>query len=346
MTTKWSNRRSVGLAATAALVAALALSGCSSSSSSSSAAASPTAAAPTEIAYLSASSANTWLQASKKAMDAVASANNMKLTEFDAQFKPGEQSKQIQDVLAAGKYKGIIIASVDGAGIIPDLQAAIAKGLKVGILNQIVGTKLNTSDPQFAGPSVSVLAAPLRSGERLGKLTLKACAGISPCRVVYFYGIKGIPLDNALKQGFDSVVKTNSAIQIVAEGEGKYAGPDVAQKALSDIMQKTKSFDVVVGSDQSMQGALLALTDAGKAGKVKLIGLGGSQPAIDGIKAGSWFGDVFGAPATEGTLVMNAMVDAFKSGKVTGGIDPATTLPDEGLITKDNVDKFTAQWNG
>jgi ribose transport system substrate-binding protein len=346
MTMKWSNRRSISLVAATGLVAALALSGCSSSSSSSSAAVSPTTAAPIEIAYLSASSANTWLQASKTAMDEIAAANNMKLTTFDAQFKPGEQSKQVQDVLAAGKYKAIIISSVDGAGIIPDLQAAIAKGLKVGILNQIVGAKLDTSEPQFAGPSVSVLAAPLRSGERLGKLTLQACVGISPCRVVYFYGIKGIPLDNALKLGFDSIVKANPAIQIVAEGEGKYAGPDVAQKALADIMQKTKNFDVVIGSDQSIQGALLALTDAGKTSKVKLIGLGGSKPAIDGITAGTWFGDVFGAPVTEGKLLMNAMVEALKTGKVTGGIDPATTLPDEGLVTKANVAKFTAEWNG
>jgi len=279
-------------------------------------------------------------------MDQVAAANNMHLTEFDAQFKPGEQSKQIQDVLAAGKYKGIIITSVDGAGIIPDLQAALSKGLKVGILNQIVGTKLDTSDPQFAGPSVSVLAPPLRSGERMGKLTLKACQGISPCRVVYFYGIKGIPIDNALKQGFDSVVKTNPAIQIVAEGEGKYLGPDVAQKALQNIMQKTKNFDVVVGSDQSIQGAILALTDAGKAGKVKLLGFGGSKPAIDGVNAGTWFGDIFGAPATEGKLLMQAMVDALKTGKVTGGIDAGDTLPDDAIVTKDNVSKFTPEWNG
>jgi ABC-type sugar transport system substrate-binding protein len=86
MTMKWSNRRSISLVAATGLVAALALSGCSSSSSSSSAAASPTTAAPIEIAYLSASSANTWLQASKTAMDEIAAANNMKLTTFDAQF--------------------------------------------------------------------------------------------------------------------------------------------------------------------------------------------------------------------------------------------------------------------
>ena len=338
-----STRRLVGMVAVSGVIAALALTGCSSSSSSSEEAAAPAEPA-TEIAYLSASSANTWLQASKKEMDAIAAENNMVITEFDAQFKPGEQGKQVQDIIASGKYKAIIIASVDGAGIIPDLQAAIAKGLKVGILNQIVGTALDTSDPQFEGPSVSVLAAPLRSGERLGKLTVKACEGLNPCNVVYLYGIKGIPLDNALKLGFDSVISANPAIKVVAEGEGKYLGPDVAQKSLADIMQKTKKFDVVIGSDQSMQGAILALTDAGQT--AKLIGLGGSQAAVDGVKAGTWFGGVFGAPATEGKILMNAMVEALKNGKVTGGIDPATVVPDEALMYKENIDKFTAEWAG
>ena len=338
-----STRRLIGMVAASGVIAALALTGCSSSSSSSEEAAAPAEPA-TEIAYLSASSANTWLQASKKEMDAIAAENNMVITEFDAQFKPGEQGKQVQDIIASGKYKAIIIASVDGVGIIPDLQAAIAKGLKVGILNQIVGTALDTSDPQFEGPSVSVLAAPLRSGERLGKLTVKACEGLNPCNVVYLYGIKGIPLDNALKLGFDSVISANPAIKVVAEGEGKYLGPDVAQKSLADIMQKTKKFDVVIGSDQSMQGAILALTDAGQT--AKLIGLGGSQAAVDGIKAGTWFGGVFGAPATEGKILMNAMVEALKNGKVTGGIDPATVVPDEALMYKENIDKFTAEWAG
>ena len=37
-----------------------------------------------EVAYLSASSANTWLAASVKEMEAVASANGINITEFDA----------------------------------------------------------------------------------------------------------------------------------------------------------------------------------------------------------------------------------------------------------------------
>ncbi len=319
--------------------------GSSSAESSDAGSAAPSASGePIQVAYLSASSANTWLTASKKAMDEIAAANNIKLTEFDAQFKPGEQSKQVQDVLASGKYKGIIIASVDGAGIIPDLEAAIEQKLQVGILNQVVGTKLDTADPQFPGAAVSVLAPPLISGQRIGKLTLQACQGVSPCRVVYFYGIKGTPIDTALKQGFDATIASNPDIKVVAEAEGKYLGPDAALKATQDVLQKTPDFDVVVGSDQSIQGAELALQDASKT--VKLIGFGGSAPALAGVKSGAWFGDLFGAPATEGTLEMNAMVKALKDGTATGGIDPGTTLPDDALVTKANVDKFTAEWAG
>ena len=53
-----------------------------------------------------------------------------------------------------------------------------------------------------------------------------------------------------------------------------------------------------------------------------------------------------GAPATEGKLAIEALVAALKDGTAMGGIDPLTTLPDEGLVTKDNVAKFTAEWDG
>ncbi len=353
MVPKNSLRRTGQLAAIVA-AGALALAACSSSGGNKatedttpdSTSSASGAALNADVAYLSASSANTWLQVSKAEMAKVAKANGVTITEFDGQFKSGEQSKQIQDVIAAGKYKGIVISAVDGAGSIPDLEAAIAKGIKVVVLNQVIGDKLDTADPQFAGASASVLAAPQRSGERLGQLAVQACEGNADCKVVYFYGIKGTPLDTALKAGFDATIKGHSNIKVVAEAEGKYLGPDVALKAMQDVIQRTPNFDVVIGSDQPIAGAEMALSDAGKLGNVKLIGLGGSKAAINGIKAGTWFGGVFGAPATEGTLAMDAMVAALRDGKVTGGIDPLTTLPDNGVITKANVDKFTAQWDG
>ena len=150
-----------------------------------------------------------------------------------------------------------------------------------------------------------------------------------------------------MRQGFDDALKDHANISVVAEGEGKYLGPDGGIAATQDILQLNKPFQVMIGSDQSIQGSAIALKDAGMApGTVKLIGLGGSAPAIEGIKDGSWYGGVFGAPADEGRLAMEAMVKALADGTKSGGLDPLTTIPDEGLITKDNVDKFSAQWNG
>lgn len=302
-------------------------------------------AAGANVAYLSASSANTWLQASKVEMDKIAAENGITITEFDGQFNPDTQQAQLQDAIASGQYQGMIVSALNGVGLLPDLQAAAAAGVKIVALNQIIGPALDTADPQDPSVVASVLAPPLRSGQRLGELTLKACEGVDPCNVVYFYGIKGIPLDNALEQGFNEVIAANPAIKVVNTGEGQYLGPDVAMTAMQDIITATPDFNVVVGSDQSIQGVLLALQDAGKT-DVKLIGLGGSTPAIDGIKAGTWFGDVMGAPATEGRLAMDALVQALTDGTAVGGIDPLTTLPDEGLITAENVDKFAAEWNG
>ena len=278
--------------------------------------------------------------------EAIASANGINITEFDAQFDPAKQTAQLQDAIASGKYDGIVLCAIYGVGLIPDIEAAIAEGIEIVVLNQVVGADLTTSDPQVDGIAASVLAAPYRSGTRHGNLTVKACEGNDDCKVVFIYGIKGIPLDDAIRQGFDDVISNHSNIKVVAEGEGKYLGPDGGIAATQDILSSGKAFDVMVGADQSMQGAAIVLADEGMTGKVKLIGLGGSAPAIKGIADGSWFAGVFGAPGTEGRLAMEAMVDALNNGVDQGGIDPLSSIPDEGLMTAENISKFTAEWDG
>ena len=298
------------------------------------------------VAYLSASSANTWLAASREQMEMVAAGANVTMTEFDAQFDPGLQTTQMQDVVASGQYDGIIVTAIIGPGLAPDIEAVLDAGLEVVVLNQVVGTDLTTADPQVDGVAASVMMPPQRSGERLGALAVQACEGNDSCGVVFIYGIKGIPLDDALRSGFDSVIADHANISVVAEGEGQYLGPEGGMNAIQDIMQATPDFDVVVGADQSIEGIEIVLREEGMLGSVKLIGLGGSAAAIDGISSGTWFGDVYGAPGDEGRYAMEAMVAALRDGTVTGGIDPAEALPDGGLVTAANVSQFEAQWEG
>jgi hypothetical protein len=43
---------------------------------------------------------------------------------------------------------------------------------------------------------------------------------------------------------------------------------------------------------------------------------------------------------------LKAMLSAIKDNKESGGIDVVSDLPDGGLITQQNVSKFSAQWAG
>ena len=303
-------------------------------------------AEPTRIAYLSASSANTFLLASVGEMQRLADENNIELVEFDAQFNADLQTTQFQDAVASGQYDGVILVALNGPGLVPDVETALDAGLEVVLFNQIVGDDLSTNEPQVEGIAASVLAPPVVTGERAGRLTIQACAGLDPCRVVYIFGIRGIPLDVALRQGFDSVVAGEPNIEIVAEGEGQYLGPEGGINAIQDILQAQPDFDVVVGADQPLQGIELVLTDEGKLDDVALIGLGGSSPAIEGIRDGRWFATVFYAPASEGRLAMEAMIAALADGTYTGGVDPNGGFADEGIVTSANVDQFTPEWDG
>ena len=303
-------------------------------------------AEPFQVAYLSASSANTWLLSSRNEMEAVAAANNVEVTEFDAQFDPGLQTTQFQDVIASGAYDGVILVSINGIASAPDIAAAIDAGMEVVILNQVVGEDFSTSEPQVPGVSANVMAAPFVNGKRLGELTVLACADRDPCEVVYIYGIKGLPIDDAARAGLDEVIADQPSISIVAEGEGQYLGPEGGINATQDILQVAPDFDVLVGADQSVQGAEIVLAEEGKLDHVRLVGWGGSTPALDGIAAGRWFGGVFGAPGDEGRIAMEAMVSALTGGPDFGGVDPLAALPDDGLVTAENVDQFTAQWDG
>jgi ribose transport system substrate-binding protein len=299
-----------------------------------------------QIAYLTASSANTWLTASGEAMREEAEKAGVKIVEFDAKFEPGASIRQIEDVVASGQYKGIVLASADGKAAAPAMQEAMDAGLKIVVLNQVIGDRLDTSDPQVEGVSASVLQPPQITGERLGKLTVQACEGISPCEVVYMFGAKGTPYDTALRTGFDSQISAVPGITVVAEADGGFLGTDEPMKATQDVLQAHPDFDVLAGTgDQQIRGALLALSDAGKT-DVKTIGVGASEPALEAIADGTWWGDVAGAPYDEGRTAFEALMAAIEDDTVTGGVDVTSDLPDDGLITQENVDEFTAQWAG
>jgi len=320
------------------------------SAAASEAAPPPSAEAKTlEIAYLSFAVANSYDAPMLAAAQAAAAAGNAKLTVFDANLDPAAQTKQLQDATASGKFDGIITQPLFGAGLVDGVKAAIAAGIGVGNIDQILGADQTTADAQVDGLMANVAFVPSELGRKIGELVVKACADMkaNPCTIGYIYSVKAAALDTTLRKAFDEATAAYPQIKVVGEGESFYTTA-LGLKASQDILQARPDVSVIVGADQAITGAVQAVDAAGVKGKVALVGYGGGAIALQGIASGERYGTVMQMPATEGRLGTEQLIQAIRSGTPVPGMDPLATLPDGGVVTKENVATFLplAEWPG
>jgi ribose transport system substrate-binding protein len=300
-----------------------------------------------EIAYLSFAVANSYDAPMLAAAQAAAAAGNAQLTVMDGNLDPATQTKQLQDAIASGKYDGIVVQPVFGASLVTGVQAAIAKGIAVGNIDQILGTDYTTSKPQVQGLSANVVFVASTLGKKIADLAIKACAAANPCKIGYIFSVKAAALDLELRKAFDAEIASNPNIKVVAEGESFYTSA-LGLKASQDMLTAHPDINVIMGADQAITGALQAVSAAGVKGKVALVGYGGGAVALQGIASGERFGTVMQAPATEGRVGVTNLIQAIRTGTATDGIDVLANLPDGGVVTKDNVQTFLplAEWPG
>jgi ribose transport system substrate-binding protein len=310
----------------------------------------PSAAAPEEtleLAYISFAVANSYDAPMLAAAKAAATAGNANLTVFDGNLDPARQTQQLQDAIASGKYDGIVLQPVYGPALVPGAQEAIAAGIAIGNIDQILGSDNTTAESQVEGQLVNVVFVPSELGRKIGELVVEACADANPCNVGYIWSVKAAALDATLKESFDKATSVNPNIKVVAEGESFYTTP-LGLKAAQDMLVAHRDLTVITGADQAITGAVQAVADAGVKDKVKLVGYGGGTIAFQGIASGERYGTVMQAPATEGGLGVAMFIEAIRTGVAAPGIDVLADLPDGGVVTKDNVEGFLTlgEWPG
>ena len=348
-----SIRRAAAVAAAVTAIA-LGLAACSSSSSSStptstSASTSASASAAKKamnIAYLSFAVENSYDAPMLAAAQAVAATDGATMKVFDANNSPQTQYSQLQDVINSGQYNGIIVQPIFGTGLMSLVSQAIGKGIKVVNMDQILGPDLTTDAPQVKGLSANVTFVPSEIGTKLGQQVVAACKAknLNPCKVGYLWDIKASSLDEAINKAFTQAT-AGSPVKVVAQGQS-YFSPTTGLTAVQTMLQAQPGLNLIVGSDQGIEGGSQAISSAHLTGKVILVGYGASAAALAGVKSGAWYSDVAQAPASEGRDAVTALVKAIQSGQASGGIDPVATLPNGGIVTSANVGQFTAEWPG
>jgi ribose transport system substrate-binding protein len=346
--------RAARLKATAAAVAAVAVlslfgAGCGgSSTSASSAGATSPGSAPGKklhLAYFSFAVQNSYDAPMLAAAQKAAAAANAQLTVFDANNNAQTQYSQVQDAVATGSYNGVLIQPIDGAGLVPLVKQAISKHVQVVVFSQVLGPNLQISAPQVPGVAASIVYVDYARGVREGNLAEQACASLktSACSVGYMYDVKASGFDQGVRAGFDSVVARDPKIKVAAEGQALFTANGGLQAAQA-MLQAHPEINIMVGSDQGMEGATSAIRSTGR--KVLIIGLGGSVAGLNHVKDGTWFGDVVAQPATEGKVAVEDVVKAITNGQHSGGVTVEARLPGDGIATQNNVSDFTGEWAG
>jgi ribose transport system substrate-binding protein len=253
----------------------------------------------------------------------------------------------MQTAISSGKYQGIITQPIVGTALVPLVQQAIAAGIKVVNMDQILGSNLRTADPQVQGLSGNAVFVPYTTAVTSGKLAAQACETMkaNPCDIGFLYDVKASQLDIAEYAGFIVGLKADPNAKVTNTGQTNFTQAG-GLSASQNMLTANPNLDVIWGSDQGAEGAASAVAQAGKQGKVLIIGAGGGSIAIADVKSGVLYGELFNAPATEGTVAMQMMAKALTTGQSSGGVNVAATFPNAGAITKANVDQFKAQYTG
>lgn len=297
------------------------------------------------VAYLSFAVQNSYDAPMLAAAQRAAKANHMVLQVFDANNSTTTQYSQFEDAIAAHKFQGIIVQPIFGTGLLGLVREAISHHIAVANLDQELGPNLSTDQPQVKGLAVNVVFVPTEIGTKLGQLVDHACARHRRCNVGYLYDIKASALDVAVSGAFRRAIAPDKNVKIVASGQS-YFTPSDGLTAVQDMLQANPAINLIVGSDQGIEGAQEAIAESGKTGKVTLVGYGASAAALRGIRSGAWYGDVAQLPASEGRIVVEDLASYLRTGVASGGVDPVSELPAGGVITKANVGLFHAEWPG
>jgi ribose transport system substrate-binding protein len=267
-----------------------------------------------KIAFFGFAAANSFAQATWAGVQQAAKQYGAQAKFFDPNFNAQTQVSQIQDAITTGQYQVFVVQANDGNAVVPVVKQAIKAGITVVGEFTPVGTKYDTIQPQVPG-LYFVGEAPVTNGHNLGKLGIEACKGINPCKLVYMQGFKSLPLDNARTAAVLQTLKSAKNVKVVASPEGGYTQAS-GLKAAQDVLQAHPDVNVIIGSSQAIEGAQQAVKSAGKLGKIKLIGNGGSCQAVKGVKAGNWFAAYVLPEKTSGYKATQIGVAAANGAKV------------------------------
>jgi ribose transport system substrate-binding protein len=248
-------------------------------------------------------------------------------TQGPQKFDATLQTPIVQGVVAS-KPDALIIAPTDVSAMQAPIQQAVDRGIKV----VLVDTTLK--DPSVA---VSAIASDNIGG---GKAAFDAIKKIAPGggKVLVIDNQPGISTSQARTDGFDQAVKTdpsyvNIGVQYVANDTAK------AAQIVNSALQKDPDIVAIFATNIfGAQGAATGVRQAGKQGKVKIVGFDAGPEQVKALQDGTIQALIAQQPGTIGAEGVKQAVAALKGETSKQEIQTGFTI-----LTQENLDSPEGQ---
>lgn len=232
-------------------------------------------------------------------------------------------------------YKAIGVAPLSPTNLINGIVQANEKGIYVMNIDE----KIDIETLRNAGGSVIAFAT--TDNEAVGKKGADFIInklGENGGDVAIIEGKAGNASGESRKTGATNAFKNAKNIKLVASQPADWDRQKALDTATGYIQMYPNLKAIYCCNDTMALGALQAVINAGKLGKITVVGTDGSAEALESIKAGQLDATVAQDPAEIGAASLRKMVEAVKEKpKLDPAVEPQMIPVDSYVVTKENA---------
>jgi len=240
-----------------------------------------------------------------------------------------EQQVQVVEGFLTQGVNGIVLAPFDKNALVRPVEEA----KRANIPTVVIDSALESNDP------ISFVASNNHHG---GELAADEMARLlnGKGKVLVLRYQEGVFSTEQREKGFVDKIKTYAGIQVISSNQYAGATRDTAKSAAENLLNRFgNDIDgIFTPKESSTAGALLALEDSGKAGKIRFIGFDASDIFVQAMRAGKLQGIVVQNPFRMGDLGVKTLVDHLLGKPIQKRVDTGVTL-----ITPANLDAPQSQ---
>jgi ribose transport system substrate-binding protein len=240
-----------------------------------------------------------------------------------------EQQVQVVEGFLTQRVNGIVLAPFDKNALVRPVEEA----KRAGIPTVVIDSALESNDPISFVASNNYHGGELAADEMSRLLSGKG-------KVLVLRYQEGVFSTEQREKGFVEKMKNYPGIQIISSNQYAGATRDTAKSATENLLNRygNEIDGLFTPNESSTAGALLALEDAGKAGKIRFIGFDSSDIFAQAMRAGKLQGIVVQNPFRMGELGVKTLVDHLLGKPIQKRIDTGVTL-----ITPAKLDSADSQ---